>query len=70
MGEQWMLLWVVFFIGLLVIAVAVYDFLDRKKRGQTIKGWKYALAILIGLVLMYPVLGGLIHTLPNFFQRY
>lgn len=70
MGEQWMLLWAVCFIGLLVIAVAVYDFIDRKKRGQTIQGWKYALAILIGLVLMYPVLGGLIHTLPNFFQRY
>lgn len=69
MGERWMLLWVVFFVGLLLIAVAVYDFLDRKKRGQKIRGWMYALTILIGLVLMYPVLGGLVHTLPKFFQR-
>ena len=68
MGEQWMLLWVVFFFGLLVIAVAVYDCFDRKKRGQKIKGWKYALIILISLILMYPVLGGLVYTLPKFFR--
>jgi quinol-cytochrome oxidoreductase complex cytochrome b subunit len=69
MGEQWMLLWVIAIIGLLIIACVIYDYLDRKKRGQEIQIWKHTLAILIGLILMYPVLGGLAHTLPKFFQR-
>jgi len=70
MGEQWLLLWVLSFIGLLVITVTIYDYLDRKKQSKEIKIWKYALAIIIGLVLMYPVLSGLATTLPKFFQRH
>ena len=70
MGEQWLLLWVLSFIGLLVITVTIYDYLDRKKQSKEIKIWKYALAIIIGLVLMYPVLSGLATTLPKLFQRH
>ena len=43
MGEPWILMWVLFGAGLFVIFVVVYDYLDRKKRGQAIKLWKYAL---------------------------
>ena len=70
MGEPWILMWVVFGAGLFVIGVAVYDYLDRKKRGQEIKLWKYVLAVLVGLVLMWPILAGLAYSLPLFFQRY
>lgn len=69
MGEPWILMWVLFFAGLFVIVVAVYDYLDRKKRGQAIRLWKHGLAVLIGLVLMWPVLAGLVYSLPLFFQR-
>ena len=69
MGEHWTGMWIISFVGLFVIIVTVYDHLDRKKRGQEIKKWKHALALLIGLVLMYPVLGGLAYTLPKFLQR-
>lgn len=62
-----MLLWVLSFAGMFVIGVAVYDYLDRKKRGQEIKLWKYVLAVLVGLVLMWPVLAGLSYSLPKFF---
>ena len=58
MGEMWMGLWVFSFGGLFVIAVAVYDYFDRKKRNQEIKLWKYLLAIIAGLVLMFPILSG------------
>ncbi len=70
MGEPWMLLWVLSFAGLFVVGVAVYDYLDRKKRGQEIKLWKYVLVVLVGLVLMWPILAGLAYSLPLFFQRY
>ncbi len=69
MGEQWLLLWVLSFIGLLVIADTIYDYLDRKRHGKEIKVWKYVLVIIIGLVFMYPVLGALVMTLPKLFQR-
>lgn len=69
MGEPWILMWVLFLAGLFVIGVAVYDYMDRKKRGQAIKLWKYGLAVLIGMVMMWPVLTGLVCTLPLFFQR-
>ena len=69
MGEPWVLMWVVFGAGLFVIGVAVYDYLDRKKRGQVIKLWKYVLVVLVGLVLMWPILAGLAYSLPLFFQR-
>ena len=69
MSEPWILMWVIFLAGLFVIGVALYDYLDRKKRGQPIKLWKYALAILIGLVLMFPVVSGILGTLPLFFRR-
>ena len=70
MGEQWILLWVLSFAGIFVIGVAVYDYLDRKKRGQEIKLWKYVLAVLVGLVLMWPILAGLAYSLPKLLQRY
>ena len=60
MGEMWMGLWVFTFIGLFIIAVAIYDYLDRKKRNQEIKLWKYLLATIIGLALMFPILSGIV----------
>lgn len=64
MGEPWIFLWVICLIGLFVNILAIYDYVDRKKRGQQIKLWKYALAISIGLVLMFPVVSGIVGTLP------
>ena len=60
MGEMWMGTWVFSFIGLFVIAVAVYDYFDRKKRNQEIKLRKDLLAIIVGLVLMFPILSGVV----------
>ena len=60
MGELWMGIWIFIFIGLFIIAVAIYDYFDRKKRNQEIKLWKYLLAAMIGLVLMFPVLTGIV----------
>ncbi len=67
MSEPWVFLWVVCLIGLFVIGLAVYDYVARKKRGQQIKLWKYALAILIGLCLIFPVVSGIVTSLPKFF---
>ena len=60
MGEMWMGIWIFTLIGLFIIAVAIYDFFYRKKRNQEIKLWKYLLASMIGLVLMFPVLSGIV----------
>lgn len=60
MGEMWMGIWIFTLIGLFIIAVAIYDYFDRKKRNQEIKTWKYLLAAMIGLVLMFPVLSGIV----------
>ena len=60
MGEMWMGIWIFTLIGLFIIAVAIYDYFDRKKRNQEIKLWKYLLASMIGLVLMFPVLTGIV----------
>lgn len=60
MGEMWMGIWIFTLIGLFIIAVAIYDYFDRKKRNQEIKTWKYLLAAMIGLVLMFPVLTGIV----------
>lgn len=60
MGEMWMGIWLFTLIGLFIIAVAIYDYFDRKKRNQEIKLWKYLLAAMIGLVLMFPVLSGIV----------
>ena len=60
MGEMWMGIWFFTLIGLFIIAVAIYDCFDRKKRNQEIKTWKYLLAAMIGLVLMFPVLSGIV----------
>ena len=60
MGELWMGIWIFTVIGLFIIAVAIYDCFDRKKRNQEIKLWKYLLAAMIGLVLMFPVLSGIV----------
>ena len=57
---MWMGIWVFTFIGLFIIAVAIYDYFDRKKRNQEIKLWKYFLAAMIGLVLMFPILSGIV----------
>ncbi|MBR7147145.1 MAG: hypothetical protein IKD11_05445 [Oscillospiraceae bacterium] len=56
MFNPWLAMWGIFFLGIFVIAVAVYDYADRKKRGQSIKKWAYALTFLIALLLMFPVL--------------
>ena len=69
MGEMWMGLWAFTFIGLFVIAVAIYDYVDRKKRNQGIKLWKYILVIAIGLILMFPVISGIVVTLSLFFRQ-
>lgn len=53
-------IWIFTLIGLFIIAVAIYDYFDRKKRNQEIKLWKYLLAAMIGLVLMFPVLTGIV----------
>lgn len=53
-------IWIFTLIGLFIIAVAIYDYFDRKKRNQEIKLWKYLLASMIGLVLMFPVLSGIV----------
>ena len=60
MGEMWMGIWIFTLIGLFIIAVAIYDYFDRKKRNQEIKLWNYLLAAMIGLVLMFPVLTGIV----------
>lgn len=60
MGELWMGIWIFIFIGLFIIAVAIYDYFDRKKRNQEIKTWKYLLAAMIGVVLMFPALTGIV----------
>ena len=64
MGEMWMGLWIgmliaAFFGGLVVVA-ALYDYYDRKKRGQVSKRWKYVLAVLIGVMLLLPLLSGVV----------
>ena len=60
MGENWLGIWAFFFIGLLVIAIAVYDCFDRKKRNQEVKVWKYLVAAIVGLALMFPILSGVV----------
>lgn len=45
MGEMWMGIWIFTFIGLFIIAAAIYDYFDRKKRNQEIKTWKYLLVL-------------------------
>lgn len=60
MDEMWMGIWIFTLIGLFIIAVTIYDYFDRKKRNQEIKLWKYLLAAMIGLVLMFPVLSGIV----------
>lgn len=60
MGEMWMGIWAFSFFGIFIITVAIYDFFDRKKRNQEIKMWKYLLAIVVGLVLMFPIVSGVV----------
>lgn len=60
MGEMWIRIWLFCFFGLFIMAVAAYDYLDRKKRNQEIKLWKYLLAAVIGLILMFPILSGIV----------
>ena len=60
MGEMWMGIWAFSFIGLFVIGVAIHDYFDRKKRNKEIKLWKYIPAIIVGLVLMFPILSGVV----------
>ena len=69
MGEMWLVPWIFAVIGLFVIAVAIYDYFDRKKHGQEIKKWKHVLAIVIGFVLMWPVYGAIIIRIPLFFPQ-
>ena len=60
MGENWMGIWIFSFIGLFIIAVVIYDCLDRKKRKQEIKLRKYLPAVIVGSVLMLPILSGVV----------
>ena len=60
MGEMWLGIWIFTFIGLFIIGIAIYDYFDRKKRNQEIKKWKYLMAIIVGLGLMYPIVSGII----------
>lgn len=60
MGEMWMGIWVFTFIGLFIIAIAIFDYFDKKKRNQEIKVWKYLLATIVGLGLMFPILSGIV----------
>ena len=66
MGEMWMTLWVLAFIGLLIVAVSIYDYADRKRQNREIRKWKYALAILISLILLFPAVSGAL--IPLFTQ--
>ena len=63
MGETWIAIWIFSFIGLLIIGIAIYDYVDRKNRGRMIKLWKYLLAILIGLGFMFPIVSGIVLSL-------
>lgn len=60
MGENWMGIWISIFIGFFIITVAIYDYFDKKKRGQEIKIWKYLLAIIVGLALLFPIVSGIV----------
>ena len=60
MGENWMGIWIGTFIGFFIITVAIYDYFDKKKRGQEIKIWKYLLAIIVGLALVFPIVSGIV----------
>lgn len=60
MGENWLGIWAFSFLGFFIIGVAVYDWIDRKKRGQEIKLWKYFLAIMVGLALAFPIVSGVV----------
>lgn len=60
MGENWMGIWISIFIGFFIITVAIYDYFDKKKRGQEIKIWKYLLAIIVGLALAFPIVSGIV----------
>ena len=66
MGGIWMAIWVFTFIGLFIIAVAIYDFFDRKKRDQEIKIWKYLLAIIVGLAFAFPIVSGIVLWLLDY----
>ena len=60
MGENWRGIWISIFIGFFIITVAIYDYFDKKKRGQEIKIWKYLLAIIVGLALAFPIVSGIV----------
>ena len=60
MGENWMGIWISTFIGFFIITVAIYDYFDKKKRGQEIKIWKYLLGIIVGLALVFPIVSGIV----------
>ena len=60
MVEKWMGIWISTFIGFFIITVAIYDYFDKKKRGQEIKIWKYLLAIIVGLALLFPIVSGIV----------
>ena len=59
-GEHWMGIWIGTFLGVFIIAVAIYDYFSRKKLNQEIKLWKYFLAIVIGLAFSFPIIAGVV----------
>ena len=65
---MWLAFWAFFFMGLFVIGVTVYDYIDCKKRGNKRAMWKYALAVVIGLILMFPVVSAMVIVPPRIFR--
>ena len=54
-GEAWMLLWFFCISGLVVLACSVWFYCSNKHYGNPMKQWHYALSIVIGLLLTWPV---------------
>ena len=54
-GEAWVLLWFLTIAGLVVLACSVWFYLSNKRYGNPMKQWHYAVSIVIGLLLTWPV---------------
>ena len=54
-GEAWVLLWFLTIAGLVVLACSVWFYCSNKRYGNPMKQWHYAVSIVIGLLLTWPV---------------
>ena len=54
-GEAWVLLWFLIIAGLVVLACSVWFYLSNKRYGNPMKQWHYAVSIVTGLLLTWPV---------------